>query len=126
MAATAASEDGQSRVASTLWRYGRKSATVICRGALDDRPQYFFGLPGLLVLAVGLASGLFLLWHFLNTGQTYPYRSLVQVSGVLIIVGILLLFLSMIADMLHRNRVIAEEAVYYARKAAYAKNGNQE
>ncbi|MCH8748195.1 glycosyltransferase family 2 protein [Patescibacteria group bacterium] len=119
-------EYGKSRVASNLWRYGIKSATIIFRAARDYRPQYFFGLPGLLVLAVGLASGLFLLWHFLNTGQTYPYRSLVQVSGVLIIVGILLLFLSMIADMLHRNRVIAEEAVYYARKAAYAKNGNQE
>jgi glycosyltransferase involved in cell wall biosynthesis len=118
-------EFGQSRVAGNLWRYGLKSATIIFRAARDYQPQYFVGLPGLVIFAAGLLSGLFLLQHFLREGQTFPYRSLVQVSGVLIIVGVLLLFLSMLADMLHRNRIIAEEAVYHARKAAYAPTAHQ-
>jgi len=118
-------EFGKSRVASNLWRYAIKSATIIFRAARDYRPQYFFGLPGLIIFLGGVASGIFLLVHWLNTGQTYPYRSLVQVSGVMIIVGFLLLFLSMLADMLYRNRMVAEEAVYHARKAAYAKDENQ-
>lgn len=115
-------EHGRSRVASNLWRYGRKSATIILRATRDYRPLYFFGLPGAIVFSAGALSGLFLLYHFLSTGQTYPYRSLVQLSGVLVIVGIILLFQSMLADMLSRNRVIYEEAVYHARKAAY-RNG---
>ena len=44
----------------------------------------------------------------------------------MIIVGFLLLFLSMLADMLHRNRMVLEEAVYYARKEAYGKNEGSE
>lgn len=110
---------GYSRVASNLWRYGIKTATIIFRAARDYRPLYFFGIPGLIIISVGALSALFLLVHFIQTGQTSPYRSLVQISGILIIVGILLLFQSMLADMLHRNRIISEEAVYHARSIAY-------
>lgn len=110
---------GTSRVAGNLWRFGIKAGAIIFRAARDYRPQYFFGLPGLLIFFLGVASGLFLLSHYLQTGQTYPYRSLVQISGILIIVGFLLLFLSSLADMLHRNRIIMEEAIYHARKMAY-------
>lgn len=113
-------EHGISRVADNLWRYGLKAAAIIFRAALDYRPQYFFGIPGLIIFACGVGAGLFLLQHFLASGQTYPYRSLVQLSGVLIIVGFLMLVLSLIADMLQRNRFITEQAVYLARKAAYS------
>lgn len=115
-------EHGHSRVAHNLWRYGLKTFTIIFRAARDYLPHYFFGLPGLIIFAAGLSSGAFLLYHFIQTGQTYPYRSLVQLSGVLVIVGFLMLFLSLLADMMHRNRMIAEEAVYHARNAAYKDN----
>lgn len=117
-------EHGRSRVADNLWRYGLKSATIVFRAARDYQPQYFFGIPGMIIFAAGLICGLWLLQHLLRTGHTFPYRSLVQVSGVLIIVGFLMLFLSLLADMLHRNRLIAEEAVYHARRAAYAKSAH--
>lgn len=113
-------EHGTSRVADNLWRYGLKAAAIIFRAALDYRPQYFFGIPGFIIFVGGVGAGLFLLQHFLASGQTYPYRSLVQLSGVLIIVGFLMLVLSLLADMLQRNRLITEEAVYHARKAVYA------
>ena len=74
-----------------------------------------------MLLAAGILAGLFLLAHYFNTGQTYPFRSLVQLSSVLIIVGIILLFQSILADMMHRARIINEEALYLARKVAYKK-----
>ena len=117
-------EHGKSRVASNLWRYGLKAATIMFRTARDYKPHYFFGVPGLTIFGAGIVAGLFLLRHYLVTGQTSPYRSLVQLSSVLIIVGFLLLFISLLADMLHRNRVIAEEAVYHARKASYGGTSN--
>lgn len=107
---------GRSRVASNLWRYGIKSATIIFRTARDYQPLYFFGVPGVLTFLGGLACAVFLLIHYINTGQTYPYRSLVQVSGILIIVGFLMLFISLLADMLHRSRILQEESLYHARK----------
>lgn len=110
---------GRSRVASNVWRYGLKSATIIFRTARDHSPIYFFGIPGIVILLLGTAGALFLLIHYLQTGQTFPYRSLVQVSGVLVIVGVLLFFLSMLADMLHRNRIILEKILYHSRKDSY-------
>lgn len=112
-------EHGRSRVASSLVRYGIKSATIIFRAARDYQPIYFFGLPGAVTFLLGILSGIFLLVHYLNTGQTYPYRSLVQISGILIIVGFLLLFISLLADMQHRNRVLIDENLYFARKRAF-------
>ncbi|MEO6077976.1 MAG: glycosyltransferase family 2 protein [Candidatus Andersenbacteria bacterium] len=114
-------EHGKSRVASNLWRYGIKSATIIFRAARDYKPFYFIGVPGIILLLLGLISGIFILWHFLATGQTSPYRSLVTASGVCMIIGFLLVFISFLADMTHRNRVLIEEALYLARKNAYGK-----
>lgn len=114
-------EHGRSRVASSLIRYGVKSATIIFRAARDYQPLYFFGVPGGVTFILGVLSGIFLLIHYLETGQTYPYRSLVQISGILIIVGFLLLFISLLADMQHRNRVLIDENLYFARKRAFRK-----
>jgi glycosyltransferase involved in cell wall biosynthesis len=112
-------EYGRSRVADNLWRYGLKSASIIFRSARDFRPFVFFGIPGLAITLVGLGCGSFLLWHWLSTGHTAPYRSLVQVAGIFIIVGVLLGFMAMLADMQHRNRILIEEIVYLTRKKFY-------
>jgi glycosyltransferase involved in cell wall biosynthesis len=113
-------EFGTSRVASNLWRYGIKSATIIFRAARDYMPFYFIGVPGLVVLVLGCIAGLFVVVHYALTGQTYPYRSLVTGSGILMIIGFLLLFISFIADMIHRNRILIEELLYIERKRTYA------
>jgi glycosyltransferase involved in cell wall biosynthesis len=115
-------EFGKSRVASNLWKYGIKSATIIFRAARDYKPFYFIGVPGIILLLLGLISGIFILWHFIVTGQTSPYRSLVTASGVCLIIGFLLIFISFLADMTHRNRVLIEEALYLARKQTYKTN----
>lgn len=112
-------EFGASRVASNLFRYGAKSATIIFRAARDHKPFYFVGLPGLIILTAGIAVGVFVLQHYVATGQTYPYRSLVTGSGILLIIGFLLLVISLLADMIHRSRMAVEEVLYLARKNAY-------
>lgn len=115
---------GKSRVANNLWRYGIKSASIIIRTARDYRPTYFFGFPGLIIILLGISTGTFLLIHWLKTGQTFPYRSLVQLSSVLIILGFLLGFIAMLADMMHRNRILLDKIVYLTRKKAYETKNN--
>lgn len=115
-------EHGQSRVASNLWRYALKSATIIFRAARDYQPFQFFGIPGVGIFALGVAGGIFLLGHYLQTGQTAPFRSLVIVSGIFLILGIIMLALSLLADMLHRNRMLIEQQLYLARKSTYAQS----
>ncbi|MBI1833828.1 MAG: glycosyltransferase family 2 protein [Candidatus Andersenbacteria bacterium] len=117
-------EHGKSRVFIGPWHYATKSATIMFRAARDYKPFYFIGLPGLVVSAIGLAVAIFLLIHYLRFGQTAPYRSLVTVSGVLLIIGFLLLVISLIADMIHRNRMLIEEHLYLSRKSAYRQPKN--
>ncbi len=112
-------EFGKSRVASNLWKYAVKSASIIFRAARDYQSFYFMGVPGILVFIVGFVAGLFVTIHYFQTGQTSPYRSLVTASGMLMIMGFLLFFISLLADMTHRNRVLIEETLYLARKQAY-------
>lgn len=114
-------EFGKSRVASNLWKYAVKSATIIFRAARDYQPFTFFGIPGLVIFALGVVGGLFLLVHYLQTGQTAPFRSLVIVSGILLILGFIMLALSLLADMIHRNRVLIEQQLYLQRKSTYKK-----
>lgn len=114
-------EHGQSRVASNLWRYAAKSASIMLRTARDWRPFYFFGVPGAILALLGAGAGAFLLVHFILTGHTAPYRSLVTVSGIALIIGFLLLFISMLADMQQRNRLVLEKILYLTRKDAYGR-----
>ncbi|MEK7556433.1 MAG: glycosyltransferase family 2 protein [Patescibacteria group bacterium] len=114
-------EFGESRVASNLWRFGTKAASIIFRAARDYKPFYFFGIPGIAVFTLGVASSLFLVVHYLSTGRTAPFRSLVIVSGTLLVIGFLILVMSMLADMLHRNRVLIEQQLYLTRKNTYGK-----
>lgn len=116
-------EHGKSRVASNLWRYATKSALIMFRAARDYKPYYFFGIPGVVLGVIGVAAALFVLWHYIQTGQTSPYRSLVPGSGILIIVGFLLFFMSMLADMQYRNRLLLEKVLYLTRKKVYGTNG---
>lgn len=114
-------EFGESRVASNLWKYAVKSATIIFRAARDYQPFTFFGIPGLIIFALGVVGGLFLFVHYLQTGQTAPFRSLVIVSGIFLILGFIMLALSLLADMIHRNRVLIEQQLYLTRKQTYKK-----
>lgn len=110
---------GTSRVASNLWSYGFKAASIIFYAALDYRPFYFIGVPGLLVIFLGIIGGIFLLINYLATGQTYPYRSLVSVSGQLLIIGFIIFFMSLLAEMMKRNRHQLEEILYLQRATTY-------
>lgn len=110
---------GKSRVYINPWHYATKSASIMFRAARDYKPFYFIGLPGLVVFSLGILGTLFILTHYLQTGHTAPYRSLVTVASVLLIIGFLLLFISLVADMIHRNRILIEEQLYLTRKKTY-------
>ncbi len=118
-------EHGRSRVAGSLWHYGIKSMSIIVRSLRDYHPLIFFGTPALLFFLLGVAGFAFLLYHWLDTGQTHPYRSLVQLSGIFIILGFLLGLVAMIADMLHRMRVLLDKIAYLERQRTYRNNSKR-
>ncbi len=68
-------------------------------------------------LAAGVLLGGFVFGHWLQTGMTSPYRSVLIGSAVCIVLGFLLGVLALIADMMKRQRCLLEELVYLNRNA---------
>jgi glycosyltransferase involved in cell wall biosynthesis len=112
-------EFGKSRVAGSLIRYAVRAGSIILLSLRDTKPLIFFGMIGLTALAAGVAAGLFVFSHWLETGMTTPYQSLVTVSALAVILGFLLIVLALVADMLGRQRKNQEEILYLLKKQVH-------
>jgi len=112
-------EFGVSRVANSISRYAMRAGSIILLSFRDTRPLAFFGLIGIFFLAMGVGLGVFLLSHWLQTGMTTPYQSLVTVGALALILGFLLIMLALVADMLGRQRKNQEELLFLLKKQVY-------
>lgn len=112
-------EYGTSRVYASAWNYAARSAAILFRSLRDGSPLQVFGSIAAAVGALGVVAGLFVLSHWLRTGQTFPYRSLVTLSAVLILLGAFFATIALLADMLKRQRRLLEEVLYHERRRTY-------
>ncbi len=108
--------NGKSRVASNVFAYGLKALFIVIRSFRDYRPLAFFGVTGFAVFFIGFIIGLVMFIRWLLIGVVSPYRSLIDISMLLLIIGFLLIFLAFVADMFVRQRKILEEILYRLRK----------
>ena len=114
---------GKSRVASNLFRYGKRSLSIILRAFRDTNPLLFFGATAFFPLLTGIACFVFVFGWWAMTGKTSPYTSGLIVGAVLGITGIVLGVLSLVADQIGRGRRIQERLLYFER-LAYYNSGN--
>jgi glycosyltransferase involved in cell wall biosynthesis len=112
-------EFGTSRVAGSISRYALRAGSIILLSLRDTKPLVFFGVIGLAVLLAGVAAGVFLVVHWLDTGMTTPYQSLVTVSALAMILGFLLIVLALVADMLGRQRRNQDLILYLLKKQVH-------
>ena len=112
-------EHGKSKVVGNVFVYGINALLIIMRAVRDYKPLLFFGGIGAAVFYLGfvIALAIFVRWMF--TGMTSPFTSLIAVSGVIMIIGFLLLMLALIADMQGRQRRVQEEILYRLKKEQY-------
>ena len=113
---------GKSRVASSLWRYGVNTLAIIFRCYRDYYPMRFFGRLAAAMIVPGLALELFLLGHYMLTGQFSPHKWAGFTGAALFVLGLLLLMMGLVGDMLNRHRMYLEELLYHVRNQA-ARNG---
>jgi len=95
-------EFGRSRVASNLVVYGVRSLSIILRSLRDHRPLAFFGSLSGGSMALGVVLGTFVFAHWLHTGHTSPFRSVLLGSAAALIVGVVLGVMALLADMMGR------------------------
>ncbi len=110
---------GESRVYASAFNYALRSAAILFRSFRDSSPLRVFGSAAVAVGGLGVAAGLFVFVHWLQTGQTFPYRSLVILSAVLILLGAFFATIALLADMLKRQRQVLDEILYLERRRTY-------
>src|SRR3989344_287581 len=112
--------NGKSRVVKNVLSYGLKVLLIIIRSTRDYEPLKFFGLPGGLMVILGMLSSLALFLRWIITSHFDPFLIVVYINIFLIIVGTLLIVLGLIADMLDRNRQLQEELLYRIKKKEFS------
>lgn len=108
--------EGKSRVVGNVFSYGIRALVIVVRTVRDYKPLEFFAGIGAGFLALGFAAGGAVFLHWLFTGMTSPYTSIIYVAGLLLILGFLMVVLGLIADMNERQRKMQEELLYLMKK----------
>jgi hypothetical protein len=108
---------GESRIMSSVLRYGMRSGPVLIRAIRDYSPMKFFGAFALLAIVVSTLLGMFVSVHWLRTGETAPYTSMITLSVGGLLFGFLLGAVALLADLIGRVRFELEEMLYESRRS---------
>ena len=108
--------EGESRVASNLWRYGFRALTIILRTYLDYWPIHFFGWLSLPFFIVGGCLIAFLFLHRLIVGSFSPHIWAGFTGAALFWLGLIILVTGLIGEMLKRIRLNQEMLLYDSRR----------
>lgn len=109
----------ESRLFKSMWQHMRKSFINLFRVYSMYNPIKIFSLFAFPFLVVWVAwISRFLYFYYLNPVNTWKVQSLV-LSGVFLMIAIQFLALWVIWDLISKNRRLAEDNLYYAKKKYY-------
>ena len=107
---------GESRIMQSVVRYGMRSAPVLLRAIRDHSPIKFFGVLSFLIAIPSVAAGAYVSAHWVRTGGTAPYTSLITLSVGGLLLAFMLGVVALLADLIGRMRFQLEELVYQSRR----------
>ena len=114
-----------SRLFTSIWRYVKRSSSVIIRSFAMYRPLRFFGIIGAVFFLAGLIIGIrFLVFLFGGSGAGH-IQSLILCAALLMI-GVQIFVSGVQADMIASNRKLLEDVQYHVRSMAYGKPNDTE
>lgn len=115
-----------SRLFKSMWRYMKRSATVILRSFAMYKPLRFFGIIGGLFFLGGVLLGLRFVWIFLATGSGSGHIQSLILCAALLMIGVQSLLTGVLADIISDNRKIMEDVQYRVRKMECAHSAKEE
>lgn len=108
--------EGESKVASNLWRYGRRTLQIILHTYRDYWPLHFFGWLSLPFFLTGGGLLAFLFGHRVARGSFSPHIWAGFTGGGLVGLATVILVTGIMGEMLKRIRLNQETMLYYHRK----------
>lgn len=111
-------ETRPSRLFSSMWRYMKRSASVIIRSTAMYRPLHFFGILGTILFLLGVAVGVRFLVYFCMGGGHGHVQSLILASSLMMI-GFQTITIGLLGDTVAANRKLLEDVQYHVRKMDY-------
>lgn len=109
-------EHGKSRVASNLFRYTYQTLKIIIKTLRDYRPFRLFAPIAAFSFIVAVGLGLFLIIHYLHSGEFTPHKWAGFASGFFFFLSVVSMILGFILDMFARMRLNQEEMLYYLKR----------
>lgn len=111
----------KSKIAHNLLLYTNQTLRIILKAFRDYRPFYFFGLLAFFPFIIGSAMSIFMLLHYLLTGEFTPYKFIGFIGVYLFSLGLVFLIIGFLADILVGIRLTAEKQLYLQKKALQKK-----
>lgn len=105
-----------SRLFKSMWRYMKRSSTVILRSFAMYKPMRLFGILGSVFFGAGLLLGLRFLWIFATTGSGSGHVQSLILCAALLMIGVQLFIAGVQADLIADNRKLLEDVQYRVRK----------
>ena len=112
-------EFGESRVASSIFKYAVNTSRIIFRAYRDYKPMRFFGKIALWLLVPAALLETFFFGHYLWKGHFRPHLWAGFSGAALGGLGLMSLHMGLIGDMMNRQRVYLEELLYRQREGAW-------
>ncbi len=108
-------ETRPSRLFSSMWKYMKRSASVIIRSTLMYRPMKFFVSVGVILFIIGMGLGIRFLVTMTSGRAAGHVQSLILMS-TLILLGFQTIMIGMLSDLISANRRILQDVQYRVRK----------
>ena len=108
-------ETRPSRLFSSMWRYMKRSSSVIIRSFMMYKPLRFFVILGGLLFLLGFLLGVRYLVYFFGGNSTGHVQSLI-LAAIFILMGVQSIVAGLLSDIIAANRKLLEDVQYRVRK----------
>ena len=117
-------ETRPSRLFSSMWRYMKRSSTVITRSFVMYKPLKFFMTIGFVLLLFGAVLGIrFLILMAMGDGSGHV-QSLI-LTAILVMMGFQTITIGLLGDTISANRKLLEDVQYRVRKMECGKSDEE-
>ena len=114
-----------SRLFKSMWRYMKRSSSVILRAFAMYKPLRFFGIIGGVFFGLGVLLGVRFLIIFFSTGSGSGHIQSLILCAALLMIGVQVIVAGVQADLISDNRKLLEDVQYRVRKMEIDRAGEE-